>query len=439
MGMFGMLEPFNRLASYWLNWTFPNRLPTPEELIEMKFRGLIDDDHFKEFMREYGFDEKTAENLFEIRKELLTAEELLSAKWRGIIDNKTYEKYMKVLGFNDEDIKRFEEIRKFYPSPSDLIRFAVRDVYNEQIVKKYGYDEEFPESIVEDVKKIGMDEKWIRAYWRAHWELPSPTQAYEMLQRLNPKVLQIRGDAYRKMGLNPEEIKTDLDTVRELLKIADYPKYWRDRLIAIAYNPLTRVDLRRIYTLGLINDDELLARSMELGYTEDDAKLLMEFFKKLKHERKFDLVLSNIEKAYKVGMIDKSEFKELLSQTGYTEDEIEFLISLIDYEKEEELKKDYLSVWYKKAFYGLITVDQFEQKLREEGFRDDEINYWKAKLLSDIEKSKKFFTKTEIRDMFLNEIIDEKTALEYLKKLRYDDEVAKKLIQLWKVKMQSKE
>ena len=89
-----------------------------------------------------------------------------------------------------------------------------------------------------------MDKEVLQWYWRAHWELPSPTTGFEMLHRLHPDVLEVIGEKYKEMGLNPDDLKTDLDTLKELLKISDYPKYWRDRLAAISYSPLTRVDLR---------------------------------------------------------------------------------------------------------------------------------------------------------------------------------------------------
>ena len=38
-----------------------------------------------------------------------------------------------------------------------------------------------------------------------------------------------------------------------LLRAQDVMPFWRDRLTAIAYRPLTRVDVRRMYKQGVLN------------------------------------------------------------------------------------------------------------------------------------------------------------------------------------------
>jgi hypothetical protein len=426
------LEPFVRQWNYLLNSAVPNREIEPAQLLELYFRGVIDEKTLKDRLKVYGFDEKKVNELITAQKRLLTLEELTIAKWRNIITEEEYLAYAKKHGITDEDLKRFEAVRKFYPSPNDFIHFAVRDVFNQAIVEKYGYDEEFPEQIIEHVKKSGMEAEQLRWYWRAHWQLPSPSQAYEMLQRLNPDVLSVRATAYEKMGLKTEDIKTDLDTVRELLKIADYPKYWRDRLIAIAYEPLTRVDLRRIYELGLINDQELLARLMELGYTKDDAELLSNFYKRLKHEENFKIALSKIENAYKIGKITRDQYKQLLAEAGYSDDEIEFLVSLTDYEIEEDKREKKLNLLISKYVKGLITKEDIISEAKKMGINDSELQYWLEMAQLKRESGVKTLSTTQIKEAWLKGLIDEEEALSLLIASNWDSNHAQILIELWK-------
>jgi len=426
------LEPLVRQWNYLLNSTVPNRELEPSALLDLYFKGVIDEKTLKDRLRVHGFDEKKTDELISTQKRLLTLEELTVAKWRGIISEEEFLTYAKKHGITEEDLKRFEAVRKFYPSPSDFIRFAVRDVFNPTIVEKYGYDEEFPEQIIEHVKMSGMEPEQLKWFWRAHWDLPSPTQAYEMLHRLNPEVIKIRASAYEKMGLKAEDIKTDLNTVRELLKIADYPKYWRDRLIAIAYSPLTRVDLRRIYELGLINDEELIARLMELGYTKEDAELLANFFKRLKHEENFKIALSKIENAYKIGKITREQYKQLLSQAGYSDDEIEFLVSLTDYEIEEEKREKKLNLLINKYVKGLITKEDIISEAKKMGINDSELQYWLDIAQTKRETGVKTLSTTQIRDAWLKGLIDEEEALSLLIASNWDPNHAQILIELWK-------
>jgi hypothetical protein len=427
-----VLEPISRQWSYFLNSALPNRELSPSELLELHFRGVIDEKTLKDRLKVHGFDEKKSNELISIQRKLLTLEELTVAKWRGIISEDEFLAYAKKHGIGEEDLKRFEAVKKFYPGPADFIRFAVRDVFNPAVVEKYGYDEEFPEQIVEHVRKSGMEPEQLKWYWRAHWDLPSPAQAYEMLHRLNPEVLKIRGSAYEKMGLKAEEIKTDLDTVRELLKIADYPKYWRDRLIAVAYSPLTRVDLRRIYELGLINDEELTARLMELGYTKEDAELMANFYKRLRHEENFRIALSKIEKAYKLGKLTREQYKELLKQAGYSDDEVEFLVSLTDYEIEEEKRERLLNLLISRYIKGLITKADFTDQAKKLGISDSEIDYWLEVANTKRETAVKTLSTAQIKQAFDRGLIDEEEALDLLISANWDTNHAKFLLEIWK-------
>ncbi|RLF47243.1 MAG: hypothetical protein DRN20_06170, partial [Thermoplasmata archaeon] len=94
----------------------------------------------------------------------------------------------------------------------------------------------------------------------------------------------------------------DLD---EYLAMADISPFWRDRIKALTFPPLTRVDLRRIYALGLISDEELKARLLELGYSIKDAERLMEFYKVYKHESGRELTKSMIVEGYLESIITK--------------------------------------------------------------------------------------------------------------------------------------
>ena len=431
MGFMFAIEPFNRNLNYWANSLLPNRIPTETELIEMRFRGIINKEEYIKLMKQLGYDEKRAEQVFEIRKSMLTAEKTIYAYWQGFISEEEFKQRMKKLGYDDKDIELFEKTARFYPSASDFIRFAVRDVYNERIVEKYGYDEEFPENIVEDIKKIGMDEKWIKAYWRAHWELPSPTQGYEMLHRLNPEVLKIRGEAYREMGLNPKDLETDLDSLRELLKIADYPKYWRDRLIAIAYSPLTRVDLRRVYELGLINREELIARLMEIGYTKKDAELLAKFFDLEKNKDLLDSVKSKLDDLYMIGKLTKEEYKNLLQSIGYSDIEIELTLEYLDYTIAERKRKEEMNAIEKLYKKGAISVNEAKKKLSALGIESNKINELIELWSKERAGQRKLLSKSDIEKLFKTKIIDEQKAREYLKKLNYSDEDIELLIKLW--------
>ncbi|GAH79863.1 unnamed protein product, partial [marine sediment metagenome] len=72
--------------------------------------------------------------------------------------------------------------------------------------------------------KKGLSKEWSERYWAAHWNLPSPQQGFEMLHR---------------GVINVSELNM-------LLRALDVMPFWRDKLTAIAFRRLTRVDIRRM-------------------------------------------------------------------------------------------------------------------------------------------------------------------------------------------------
>jgi len=152
---------------------------------------------------------------------LLDMNTLIQAWWRGAINEEKVNDTLLKEGFDNEEIKAIKEIMLYYPSPTDFIRFAVRDVFREDIVKRYGYDQEWDKiasGMKEYVKKAGIDLEVLKWYWRAHWTLPSPQMAFEMLHR----------------GLITQ------DDIRELLRISDYAPNWIEKLVAISYSPILK-------------------------------------------------------------------------------------------------------------------------------------------------------------------------------------------------------
>jgi len=306
-------------------------------------------------------------------KPKLTISEITTAYLRGIIDEKQFKYLLSEHGLSDRDIDYLKQIIWDYPSPTDFIRFSVRDVFTKDEKIKQALMAEFPEDIVDKAEKAGLKREQLMWYWMAHWELPSPTQVYEMLHRFHPDVLRVRGDAYKSIGLDVDKLKMTLDDVKTYLRQADYDIRWRERLVGISYSPLTRVDLRRIYTLGLINDEELKARLMEIGYTAKDAELLMEFYRNLKAEEAREWTKSEIRNLLYYGLINDTEAKIMLERLGYSEEDAKLLIDLW---KAKITEKDMRETqrYIRDAYaLGQITRAEAEAQLKACGLSEEVI------------------------------------------------------------------
>jgi hypothetical protein len=212
---------------------------------------IMSQEGYIDAMQKLGLHDKLIPLYDELSRNLPTTGETIAGFWRGVYSEGQFRDLLKRSGHDVKDVDLYVELSKNIPPLSDLIRMLVRDAFNDSASQTYGYDEDFPPEINQYFEKQGFNPDWAKRYWRSHWELPSPTQAYEMLHR----------------GLISQ---SDLST---LLKISDYPPL-AQKLEQISYHTLTRVDVRRLMQAGLIDRAKALDTYKAMGYTPEDAELL---------------------------------------------------------------------------------------------------------------------------------------------------------------------
>jgi hypothetical protein len=197
-----------------------------------------------------------------------------------------YGKYATALGHTDDYTRSLIE-STFYqvPGPAALVNFAVREVWDEQTVQRWGYDSEFPEPLRHWLDVQGYDWgrsftgqdgqrypslHWPKAFWRAHWQVISPGQAYQAFRRLRPERLNRYAQLFP--GIAPFTLQ-DLQTV---LKVHDYPPMARSWLAALNSQPLRMYTVRTAFNLGVRSREWALEQLTDLGYVRDDALAIVE-------------------------------------------------------------------------------------------------------------------------------------------------------------------
>lgn len=165
----------------------------------------------------------------------------------------------------------------------------------------------------------GFDEYWADSIWASHWALPSIQQGFEMFHRLS----RLPESDPRHFGL---------EQLRQLLKQQDVLAYYRPRLEAIAYAPLTRVDVRRMFNLGVLLKPDVVEAYMQLGYSKENAELLADFTENDLAESEAGELRSLYANAYKRGMIGRDAYREVLKRTGLPETAIDLALGVVDAE-----------------------------------------------------------------------------------------------------------
>ena len=339
---------FGQLAQqsqYRVQAECPQLMPEMEQAITMSLAGKITEKETMALTRLNNYCFEPIEKLIAARETQYTTNELLMLRMRGQLDEKEFRYEVRRNGMRGADVPdKLWDLHRAIPPISDLVRFMVRDVADDKIAAKYGWDDFFTQKWTGDVKRWsdeqGVNEYIAKAYWRAHWQMPAPSQLFEMMHRLSrlPK-----GDpAY-----------TDMATIDEAMRVNDWPDYWIDRFKAISYRRLTRVDIRRAYMIGSIGRAEVVEGYQQLGYDNKNANVLADFAESLLINR---LEKSRDVKLYKQGVIDKGETKKRLVNDGASPLQADKIIKDADDELTAKVKETCASSEKKRFLEG--TIDE---------------------------------------------------------------------------------
>ena len=382
-------QMFPPLTDFWSKEAYdiwPSKILPPDVLVTLRHYEYITSAEFQQHMKYAGFDAEKSTEIFSSSESRLTTFEYLTAYHRGIITENEFDSYMQNLRYNKSDIEHFKKIGQFFPSPPDLIRFAVREVYSPAIRQRFLLDSDLPAEFITESKKAGLPEEQAKNYWASHWELPSASMGFEMMHR---RVISE-------------------DDLSMLLKALDIMPFWREKIAQISYSPLTRVDVRRMFKLGVLDEDAVNNSYLDLGYNVDNARLMTEFTKKYESADMSDLSRTTIDKALKKGLITIDEHTDFMLMSGYLQSDIDFWQALLlfeIYESEKEAAIDNLSDLF---VLGVLSIDEISLELN--GM--DLPSMYVEKILADMQKKTakkiKVASKSDLESWLKLNIIDEK-------------------------------
>ena len=304
---------------------------------------------------------------------------------RGIIDqNKLYER-MRELGYTDERTSEIVQTWKVLPGPQDLFYMVAKEAFEPDIYMKLGLDDEFPSEQIKWLEDQGISEEWARKYWIAHWDQPSIGQGFEMLHRgvINNATLDM------------------------LFRTIEIPLYWRDKLTQIAYNPFTRVDVRRMHDHGVLTDEELIRSYMDLGYDSEKALKMAQFTLRFNEAGDAQLTRSTILESYREDLISHSEALSLLVDQDYSNEVAEYYIEMENFKREKDLRTQRIDNTREQFLMNLITISAARDELNKLGLRGEKIDALIDTWTLDKYKYASIPSKSELDRFLMKGIIDE--------------------------------
>lgn len=385
----------------------PSRLP-PRELINLIYRGFIEGgegDEWLNDLRDQGWSKERIDALKESFRPLLGYNEVKELYLRGYLgegaeaDAEAVSRLM-AHGFSEGDAGKLTRLFYFIPPPQDIVTWYAREVFEPKMIKRYGLDDELPDYEGSLFPQAGVSEEQARNYWRAHWQHASWTQVAEMLHR-----------GY-----------IDEDDVWDWFRLVEIPPFWRDKLIKIAYTPFTRVDIRRMYRIGVLDDDEVVQAYMDIGYNREKAEKLLEFTKKYypREDQADDydvreMTKSEILRGYRELVLDAGTAREKLEGLNYSPEVISSYLTLEDLKAAEARTKERLR-YIKDAYTaGLMPDSEMYSELGNLNLTGEEVELYAVEFreakLSKVARP----SKSDLMDWLKKKIIPEEIFVEEMR------------------------
>lgn len=336
---------------------------------------------------------------------------LIRLKYRGLITEDFYLKQLRKQGISEEVQKLYEDEFLFYPGPHDLVTWQAREVYEPAMVAKYGLEEELENVTKEPFYKSGMNDEQIRNFWIAHWQHPPWTVIRNMLFRTD---------------------LTEAD-VWDWFKTIEIPPFWRDKYIEIAYNPVGRVDLRRLYKEEVYNREQVKAGYIALGNSPEIAEHLTTWTEKAYAPDSKEITKGEILKNYRVGEIPKDKASGMLKALDYEEAEVSFLLAYEDYKLNLKVKEDEAELLLVEIVNGTITYEAFETSIKGIGFTIKATNKYLDKATKSLRAQIKMPSKEDLTKWYSKDIISEAEFISMMSGLKYrSEDIARYLEELKK-------
>lgn len=352
----GALSKFIRFLGYQTDSLCPIDFPDEVEATEAFIRGEIDERILRIWVEQNNHCWEPYRLIVAARMNRIEPLLAMQAWRRKILTDEQFDEQVRRAGFTDPWLaEMFEKLSVFVPPITDVVRFMVRDVEDPDIVEDFGLDFEFDKKWTGKSKEFGefqgIDDETALRYWRAHWRLPSPTQLFEMFHRSRAKP---EGDP----------LITTLDQVTTALQQDDILPFWIPRLIDTTFARLSRVDARRAFETGAIDEAALRRNFTKIGYEDADVDALVRWAQ----INKTRVVMGLPEmRLFRDGVLSRDAARVRLEETLLTPDEINNILNLIELRGSIRPLRRCVRAIRKRFLTGDLTVVEARVELFEAG------------------------------------------------------------------------
>lgn len=412
----------------------PNIFSVPDGL-ELLRRFPDDAEKVISDLQLQGWSNDRIDQLTRLRFQLPAVADTLESWRRGFIDDDGLTGKLGQLGWSDDDQALLKRLTFRIPPIQDMILFAIRGVFDVEESRAFGEFEGLPSELEQrfiesfdieggdfsrqvevfatEAQKLGLSPEWVAAYWTSHWRLPSLQTAYEMFHRLQPDILEAEADRVAADGFTVAELTFEKSELDRLVRAQDFSSFWRPKLAAIAFNPLTRVDIRRMHRLGLLDREAVVRAYRKVGFSASDAELMTLFTEAFNAEPDQDQTreLRDLSKTVILDFVENDLFTpaegvEKLQAIGYDDFAAEALVDLELAKRERTLQRERIDFVGEQVKLGLLDLNTASVELDRLGIPAAQKEVIIRKLAIQLAPRPSSPSKSDL-DNFLNqEVID---------------------------------
>lgn len=387
-------------VTYPLNRKITPARPDPSVATAISWRDPMLGNVMHDFLRDQGWDEAIIaafENVFQQRA---SERDLLTAWLREELSEGDLSGELRKRGWRQPDINIIKALAHRLPGPGDLVQFALREVWRGDLRPEL-LSPNAPGRYYELMKKQGFSHEFAEDYWAAHWALPSAGQGFQAFWRV------------------PDFTESDL---RQLLTRLDILPRYHDELIEIAYQPLTRVDIRRMHAIGTLSNEEVLEAYRHHGFSPRDAQRMLDFTIQYNARSERELTKADILGGLNDGMLSASEAERWLIDIEYPPDLAAFLVAREQAQMARKRTNKQLSVIEDLYVLGDISRSEATQRMGALGLAATEIELHLEDWDIDRQKKIKRPTRSNLESFLLQDIIGQSEWREQMARLGYQDQ-----------------
>jgi len=381
-----------------LNQEHRPNLPDEGSILQASFVAPEKTAQVRDIFKKKGYKDEDIDLYFLSRYRLYGEGEIRELYLRGILNEDEVYMRMRELGYTDTRIKELIPAWSTLPGLGDIIHMAYAGSFDPANKQKWPWAFQAPGAFVEAAGKLGLSPEWCEKLWYMHWTQPGVREMFEMMHR---------------EAISEE----DLD---HTLKVVGYSDYWIEKLKTITYAPYTRVDVRRMHDMGILDDEALVKSYMDLGYDVEKAVNMARFTIQYNAENDRTLTMTQVLNAYMEKLMTKDQAVNELTLMGYSEPRAEFLLAYEEYKEDREYREAAIDNVRDRYQNNLITKQDAYDRLSALDLDGRRIQVLIDKWSLNIFEDRKLPSKTDLDKFLRNNIIDYNTYYHEMEKLGYN-------------------